>query len=107
MRGFGGGGREHALVGRFPGERAVSEVLCAPGNAGIARVARVFPDIGATDIDVLIALAVRESIDLTVVGPEQPLEAGIVDHFTSAGLAIFGPSQSAARLECSKVFAKA
>ena len=103
----GGGGREHALVWKFTGERRVSEVLCAPGNAGIARLARVFPDIASTDIDALIALAERESIDLTVVGPEQPLEAGIVDRFTSAGLPVFGPSRSAARLECSKVFAKA
>ena len=103
----GGGGREHALVWKFTGERVVSEVVCAPGNAGIARLARVFPDIAATDLDALIVLAVRESIALTVVGPEQPLEAGIVDRVKSAGLAIFGPSQSAARLECSKVFAKA
>ena len=103
----GGGGREHALVWKFTGERRVSEVLCAPGNSGIARLARVFPDIASTDIDALIALAARESIDLTVVGPEQPLEAGIVDSFTAAGLRVFGPSRSAARLECSKVFAKA
>src|SRR5262245_39753559 len=103
----GGGGREHALVWKLAGERPIDEVLCAPGNAGIARLARVFPDIAATDVDALMALAARESIDLTVVGPEQPLEAGIVDRFMSAGLAIFGPSQAAARLECSKVFAKA
>ena len=103
----GAGGREHALVWKFAGERVVSEVVCVPGNAGIARLARVFPDIAATDIDALIALTARESIDLTVVGPEQPLEAGIVDRFTSAGLTIFGPTQAAARLECSKVFAKA
>jgi phosphoribosylamine---glycine ligase len=103
----GGGGREHALVWKFTGERMIDEVVCAPGNAGIARLARVFPDIAATDVDALMALAARESIDLTVVGPEQPLEAGVVDRFTSAGLAIFGPSRAAARLECSKVFAKA
>jgi phosphoribosylamine--glycine ligase len=103
----GGGGREHALVWKFTGERMIDEVVCAPGNAGTARLARVFPDIAATDVDALMALAARESIDLTVVGPEQPLEAGVVDRFTSAGLAIFGPSRAAARLECSKVFAKA
>jgi phosphoribosylamine--glycine ligase len=103
----GGGGREHALVWKFAGEAAVDEVLCAPGNAGIARLARVFPDIAATNIDGLIALARRESVALTVVGPEQPLDAGIVDRFTEAGLPIFGPSRAAARLECSKVFAKA
>ena len=103
----GGGGREHALVWKFAGEAAVDEVLCAPGNAGIARLARVFPEIAATNIDELIALVCREAIDLTVVGPEQPLDAGIVDRFTDAGLPIFGPSRAAARLECSKVFAKA
>jgi phosphoribosylamine--glycine ligase len=103
----GGGGREHALVWKFTGERMIDEVVCAPGNAGIARLARVFPDIAATDVDALMTLAARESIALTVVGPEQPLEAGVVDRFTSAGLAIFGPSRAAARLECSKVFAKA
>ena len=103
----GGGGREHALVWKFTGERLIDEVVCAPGNAGIARLARVFPDTAATDVDALMALAARESIDLTVVGPEQPLQAGIVDRFTSAGLSIFGPSRAAARLECSKVFAKA
>lgn len=103
----GGGGREHALVWKFAGEAAVDEVLCAPGNAGIARLARVFPEIAATNVDALIALVRREAIDLTVVGPEQPLDAGIVDRFTDAGLPIFGPSRAAARLECSKVFAKA
>jgi phosphoribosylamine--glycine ligase len=103
----GGGGREHALVWKFAGEADVGEVLCAPGNAGIARLARVFSDISATDIDALIALVRREAVDLTVVGPEQPLDAGIVDRFTGAGLPIFGPSRAAARLECSKVFAKA
>jgi phosphoribosylamine---glycine ligase len=102
----GGGGREHALAWKLAGERSVREVLCAPGNAGISRLARVFPDIAATDVDALIELAVKEFVDLTVVGPEQPLEAGIVDRFSARRLRIFGPSQAAARLECSKVFAK-
>jgi phosphoribosylamine--glycine ligase len=103
----GGGGREHALAWKFAGERAVREVLCAPGNAGISRIAKIFPGIAATDIDALLALAIDESVDLTVVGPEQPLAAGIVDRFTSRGLHIFGPSRAASGLECSKVFAKA
>jgi phosphoribosylamine--glycine ligase len=100
----GGGAREHALAWKFAGERAVGEVLCAPGNAGIAAVARLV-DAGAPDA--LAALAAREAIDLTVVGPERPLDLGIVDLFRSKGLRIFGPSRAAAQLECSKVFAKA
>jgi len=102
----GNGAREHALVWKLVQERAVREVLCSPGNAGIARTGRV-ADVAAGDIDGLLALAQRERIDLTVVGPELPLDRGIVDLFTSHGLRIFGPSRGAAQLECSKVFAKA
>jgi phosphoribosylamine--glycine ligase len=102
---IGAGGREHALAWKLSRERGVSEVLCAPGNAGIASVARRLP-IQTTDVDALAAAAQRERIDITVVGPEQPLERGIVDLFRSRGLRIFGPSRDAARLECSKVFAK-
>jgi phosphoribosylamine--glycine ligase len=101
----GGGGREHALAWRLSHDRTVSEVICAPGNAGIADVARLAP-VSATDIDGLADLAVRERIDLTVVGPEAPLAAGIADRFASRGLRLFGPSRAAAQLECSKVFAK-
>jgi phosphoribosylamine--glycine ligase len=101
----GAGGREHALAWKLSREGSVSEVLCAPGNAGIAAVARVVP-VQAGDVESLAALATRERIDLTVVGPELPLERGIVDLFGSRGLRIFGPSRAAARLECSKVFAK-
>lgn len=101
----GSGGREHALAWKLARERGVAEVLCAPGNAGIAAVARLMP-VAAGDPDGLAALAERERIDLTVVGPELPLERGITDLFEARGLRVFGPSRAAARLECSKVFAK-
>lgn len=101
----GGGGREHALAWRLSRDRMVSEVICAPGNAGIAEVARLAP-VSATDIEALAALAERERIDLTVAGPEAPLDLGIADLFASRGLRLFGPSRAAAQLECSKVFAK-
>jgi phosphoribosylamine--glycine ligase len=102
----GGGGREHALAWKFASEASVSEVLCAPGNAGIARSARLV-NVAADDVTALASLAERESVELTVVGPELPLDRGIADLFTSRGLKIFGPSRAAAQLECSKVFAKA
>jgi phosphoribosylamine--glycine ligase len=102
----GGGGREHALAWKFAGEASVSEVICAPGNPGIGASARLV-DAAASDLTALAALAERESIDLTVVGPELPLDRGIADLFASRGLKIFGPSRAAAQLECSKVFAKA
>lgn len=102
----GSGGREHALAWKLSSEPAVAEVLCAPGNAGIAGLARL-ANVSAGDPAALAALAERERIDLTVVGPELPLDRGIVDLFRSRGLRIFGPSRAAAQLECSKVFAKA
>ena len=102
----GSGAREHALVWKLSAERSVTEVLAAPGNAGIARVVRV-ANISAGDVDALLALAQRERIDLTVVGPELPLDRGIVDLFTAHRLRIFGPTRAAAQLECSKAFAKA
>ena len=102
----GNGGREHALAWKLASEPSVSEVVCAPGNAGIASVARI-ADIAAGDPAALAAFAEREMIDLTVVGPELPLDRGIVDLFRSRRLRIFGPSRAAAQLECSKVFAKA
>ena len=102
----GAGGREHALAWKFAQESRVRDVLCAPGNAGIASVARL-ADVSASDPEALAALAEREHIDLTVIGPELPLDRGIVDLFTARGLRVFGPSRAAAQLECSKVFAKA
>jgi phosphoribosylamine---glycine ligase len=101
----GGGGREHALASKMSRERGVSNLLCAPGNAGIARLAQLVP-IDPSDVDALCALAAHESIDLTIIGPEAPLDRGIVDRFWDAGLRIFGPPRRAAQLECSKVFAK-
>jgi phosphoribosylamine--glycine ligase len=102
----GGGGREHALAWKLAGEAGVERVLCAPGNAGIASVARLV-DVSAGDPARLADLAARERIDLTVVGPELPLDRGIADLFGSRGLRLLGPSRAAAQLECSKVFAKA
>ena len=101
----GGGGREHALAWKLVAEPGVTEVVCAPGNAGIARTVRTAA-IEAGNIEALLDLARREAVDLTVVGPEVPLDRGIVDLFRSRGQRILGPAAAAARLECSKVFAK-
>src|SRR6185295_2351631 len=101
----GSGGREHALAWKFAAEASVREVICAPGNAGIGQVARLV----AADVSrpaELADLAERERVDLTVVGPELPLDRGIADVFRARGLRLFGPSRAAAQLECSKVFAK-
>ena len=104
----GGGGREHALAWKLAQSERVARVLVAPGNAGTAREPGVENvAAGAEDIEGLVALARERSVDLTVVGPEAPLVAGIADRFQEAGLRIFGPSAAAARLEGSKAFAKA
>jgi phosphoribosylamine---glycine ligase len=102
----GSGAREHALAWKLSAERGVSSVVCAPGNAGIAELVPTVA-IDAGDPAALSAFAQRERIDLTVVGPELPLDRGIADLFASRGQRIFGPSRAAAQLECSKVFAKA
>ena len=102
----GGGGREHALVWKIAQSKGVKKIFCAPGNAGIAKLAKCVP-IGGDDIDTLLDFAREEEIDLTIVGPEDPLSKGIVDRFEQAGLRIFGASQKAARIESSKSFAKA
>ncbi len=101
----GGGGREHALVWKFLQDDPSCEIIVAPGNAGIAQIARCVP-VAATDIPALLQLAQREGVDMTMVGPEAPLAAGIVDVFRAAGLPIFGPTSQAARIETSKRFAK-
>ena len=101
----GGGGREHALVWKLKQSPRVKEIYCAPGNAGIARDASCV-QIGAEDIPALLAFALEKNINLTIVGPEAPLNAGIVDQFQEAGLKIFGPSLAAAEIEGSKVIAK-
>ncbi|MGH8173811.1 MAG: phosphoribosylamine--glycine ligase, partial [Rhodanobacteraceae bacterium] len=104
---IGSGGREHALAWKLKKSRRVEEVLVAPGNAGTAREPGVRNvAVAASDIDGLIALARNENIGLTVVGPEAPLVAGVVDRFRAAGLACFGPTRIAAQLEGSKAFAK-
>lgn len=99
----GGGGREHALAWKLARDGA--EVLVAPGNAGTAAIAENVP-VAATDVAGLVALARDRAVDLTVVGPEAPLVAGIVDAFAAAGLRAFGPTAEAARLEGSKIFCK-
>ena len=104
---IGGGGREHALAWKAAQSPLVAQVFVAPGNAGTARetgLANVA--IAANDLDGLLAFARDEGIDLTIVGPEAPLVAGVVDRFREAGLAIFGPSAGAAQLEGSKSFTK-
>jgi phosphoribosylamine---glycine ligase len=104
---IGSGGREHALAWKCAQSTQVNEVLVAPGNAGTAAEEGVRNvDVGPEDIDSLIELARTENIGLTIVGPEAPLAAGLVDAFEQAGLKCFGPSAAAARLESSKAFAK-
>jgi phosphoribosylamine---glycine ligase len=102
---IGSGGREHALVWKLAQSPLLSRLYCAPGNAGTAEQAENVP-IHADDIASLLAFARDSAIDFTVVGPEFPLALGIVDRFRQEGLAIFGPTQQAASLESSKVFAK-
>ena len=101
----GSGGREHALAWRLSRESGVAALFCAPGNPGIAAVAGLAP-IDSGDPDALLAFAERAAIDLTVIGPELPLDRGVVDRFRAAGRRVFGPPRAAAQLECSKVFAK-
>lgn len=101
----GGGGREHALCWKLAQSPRKPQLFCAPGNAGTRSVAKNV-DIAAEDINGLLAFAKKEKIDLTVVGPEVPLCAGIVDLFNDAGLRIFGPNKAAARIEGDKSYAK-
>jgi phosphoribosylamine--glycine ligase len=102
---IGGGGREHALVWKLAQSQRHPKLFCAPGNAGIAELAECTP-IAITEIDKLAAFASEKKIDLTIVGPEVPLCAGVVDTFQSRGLRVFGPTKRAAQLEGSKVFTK-
>jgi phosphoribosylamine--glycine ligase len=104
---IGSGGREHALAWKLAQSTRVSQVLVAPGNAGTAREDKCRNvDVAASDIDALLELVAREGIAITVVGPEGPLVAGVVDRFRAAGHRIFGPTAAAAQLEGSKAFAK-
>ena len=101
----GGGGREHALCWRLSRDASVGALFAAPGNAGIASEAECVP-VASDDLDGLVALVERERIDLTVVGPEIPLVAGLADRLVARGHAVFGPSMAAARIEGSKAWAK-
>ncbi len=104
---IGSGGREHALAWKLAQSTRVTEVIVAPGNAGTATEAKCRNvAVKVTDLDGLLALAQHEAVALTVVGPEVPLVAGVVDRFRAAGLRIFGPTAAAAQLEGSKAFAK-
>jgi phosphoribosylamine--glycine ligase len=102
---IGSGGREHALCWKIAQSRKVSKIFCAPGNGGIEGIAENI-DISPNEIDKLLDFALKESIDLTVVGPEDPLVNGIVDKFQENGLNIFGVNKKSAQLEGSKAFAK-
>src|ERR1700719_2205135 len=102
---IGGGGREHALVWKLKQSSSVDRIFCAPGNAGIAAIAEKVA-VSATDLAQLLRFAKQNHVDLTVVGPDDPLAMGIVDLFNADKLRIFGPTKSAARLESSKIFAK-
>src|SRR5579862_9483842 len=110
---IGSGGREHALVWKLAQSPHVTELWCAPGNAGILQetVRKTGKpvecvNIGAEDLSKLLSFAQEKKVDLTVVGPDNPLALGIVDLFQSKGLRIWGPNQRAARFESSKVFAQ-
>ena len=102
---FGSGGREHALAWAIAKSERVTEIVCAPGNGGMAAIARLAP-VSLSDLDGMVRVAVEEHADLTVVGPELPLSLGLADALQARGLKVFGPTKAAAMLESSKSFAK-
>ncbi len=101
----GGGGREHAMIWKINQNSSVKEIYCAPGNAGIGEIAKNV-DISSNNIEELVEFSREMKIDMTIVGPEEPLAKGIVDRFREEGLRIIGPTKHAAQLESSKAFAK-
>src|SRR5205809_3611995 len=102
---IGSGGREHALAWKLRQSPHAERIFCAPGNAGTAEIAQNVA-IAASDLDALARFAKENRVDLTVVGPDDPLAAGIVDLFAAEKLRAFGPTKFAARVEASKIFAK-
>jgi phosphoribosylamine--glycine ligase len=102
---IGGGGREHAIVWKLSQSRSVDKIYCCPGNAGIAEIAECI-NVNQNDFNALLDFVKYEWIDLTIVGPEDPLSKGIVDLFEKEGRKILGPTKAAAQLESSKVFSK-
>src|SRR4051812_5820891 len=102
---LGGGGREHALAWRLSQDPRVTSLICAPGNPGMATLGRLVP-LSINDADAVRRLVARETVDLTVIGPEAPLNAGVSDALRAAGHPVIGPSRQSAQLECSKAFAK-
>ncbi|MBQ9604593.1 MAG: phosphoribosylamine--glycine ligase, partial [Firmicutes bacterium] len=101
----GSGGREHAIIWKLLQNKSVEKIYCAPGNAGIGQLAELVP-IGAMEIDKLVAFAKEKAIDLTVIGMDDPLVAGVVDAFEAEGLRVFGPRKNAAIIEGSKAYSK-
>ena len=102
----GGGGREHAVCKMLKESKLVTELLCAPGNAGIAQVAKCVPGVKATDVAAIVKLARDEKVDFVCVTPDDPLALGCVDALEKEGIAAFGPSAYAAQMESSKIFSK-
>ena len=103
---IGGGGREHAVCKKLSESKDVTQILCAPGNAGIAQVARCIPEVKATDVEGIVALAKNEKVDFVCVTPDDPLALGCVDRLEEESIPAFGPTAYAAQMEASKIFSK-
>ncbi len=101
----GGGGREHAIIMKLSESKKIDKIYCTPGNAGISKFAECF-DVKATDIDGVVSLAKKLTVDMVVVAPDDPLVAGMVDALNKEGIKTFGPDKAAAAIEGSKVFSK-